>query len=126
MDELPWVLLGILTALKEDLATSFAELMYGVRLIVPGDFIPAGRDLQDPPSSILLRLHEMMGTLSPVPTLRHGLTPGYRPSHLQTSKYVFIHRVSLRTPLQKSYVGPFRVLEHHPKAFIIDYGRRSQ
>ncbi|KAI0241039.1 hypothetical protein LSAT2_002963, partial [Lamellibrachia satsuma] len=40
LDELPWVLLGIRTAPKEDLGCSSAELVYGAPLTVPGDFIP--------------------------------------------------------------------------------------
>ena len=38
LDVLPWVLLGIRTAPKEDLRTSSAELIYGAPLTVPGDF----------------------------------------------------------------------------------------
>ena len=37
-DELPWVLLGIRTAPKEDLQSSSAELVYGEPLTVPGSF----------------------------------------------------------------------------------------
>ena len=40
VDELPWVLLGVCTMPKEDLASSSAELVYGTPLTVPGDFIP--------------------------------------------------------------------------------------
>ena len=126
MDELPWVLLGIRTAPKEDLATSSAELVYGTPLTVSGDFIPAGRGLHDSPSQILLRLRERMGALAPVPTSRHNLTTGYVPANLLNCQYVFIRRDSLRTPLQKPYEGPFRVLQHNPKAFIIDYGGRRE
>ena len=38
-NELPWVLLGIRTAPKEDLGCSSAEMVYGAPLTVPGDFI---------------------------------------------------------------------------------------
>ena len=38
-DELPWVLLGIRTAPKEDLGTSSAELVYGSPLMVRGNFL---------------------------------------------------------------------------------------
>ena len=37
--DLPWVLLGIWTAPKEDLGYSSAEMVYGVPRTVPGDFI---------------------------------------------------------------------------------------
>ena len=38
-DELPWVLLGLKTAPTEDLGSSAAELVYGVPLRLPGEFI---------------------------------------------------------------------------------------
>jgi hypothetical protein len=41
MQELPWVLLGIRTAPKEDLGCSSAEIVYGAPLTVPGDFVPS-------------------------------------------------------------------------------------
>lgn len=126
MDELPWVLLGIRTAPKEDLKTSSAELVYGAPLTVPGDFIPAGRGQQESPTAVLTRLREKVGTLSPVPTSRHSLPARYVPSKLQDSQYVFIRRDTLRTPLQKPYEGPFRVLQKNPKTFIVDYGGRHE
>ena len=43
VDELPWILLGIRTAPKEDLGTSSAELVYGVPITVPGDFFSKGQ-----------------------------------------------------------------------------------
>ncbi|KAK3778131.1 hypothetical protein RRG08_052278 [Elysia crispata] len=38
-EELPWVLLGLRTAPKEDLGFATAELVYGTPLTVPGEFI---------------------------------------------------------------------------------------
>ena len=40
VDRLPWVMLGLRTAPKEDLQTLPAELVYGQPLRVPGDFLP--------------------------------------------------------------------------------------
>ena len=40
LDKLPWVMLGLRTAPKEDLQSSSAELVFGQPLRVPGDFIP--------------------------------------------------------------------------------------
>ncbi|KAJ8417711.1 hypothetical protein AAFF_G00225540 [Aldrovandia affinis] len=40
IDRLPWVMLGLRTAPKEDLLSSSAELVYGQALRVPGDFFP--------------------------------------------------------------------------------------
>ncbi|GFN78116.1 Pol polyprotein [Plakobranchus ocellatus] len=38
-DELPWILLGLRTAPKEDIGSSAAEIVYGTPLTVPGEFI---------------------------------------------------------------------------------------
>ena len=51
-DELPWILLGIRTAPKDELQSSSAELVYGSLLTVPGDFI---RTPLDPSSDFQLR-----------------------------------------------------------------------
>ncbi|GBM50237.1 hypothetical protein AVEN_134800-1 [Araneus ventricosus] len=40
LDALPFVLLGIRTSFKKDLATSSAELVYGSTLKLPGVFFP--------------------------------------------------------------------------------------
>ena len=39
LSELPWILLGIRTAPKEDIGVPSAELVYGSPLTVPGDFL---------------------------------------------------------------------------------------
>ena len=39
-DRLPWVMLGLRSAPKDDLQASSAELVYGQPLRVPGEFLP--------------------------------------------------------------------------------------
>ena len=39
-DRLPWVMLGLRSAPKDDLQASSAELVYGQPLCVPGEFLP--------------------------------------------------------------------------------------
>ena len=69
-DELPWILLGIRTAPKDDLQSSSAELVYGSPLTVPGDFI---RTPLDPSPDFQLRqLRDFAGSLAPIPTSQHG------------------------------------------------------
>ena len=38
MDTLPLVLLGVRTALKEDISSTAAEMVYGTTLRLPGEF----------------------------------------------------------------------------------------
>ena len=119
-DELPWVLLGIRTAPKEDLNSSSAELVSGAPLTVPGDFLatPSGRE---EPSTILPELREKVGKLAPVPTTRHGSSRTSVPPTLHDSQFVFIRRDSHRIPLQRPYEGPFQVIE---RGDSVQTGRR--
>ena len=122
--ELPWVLLGIRTAPKEDLGCSSAELVYGAPVTVPGEFFPAHTS-QPNHNSELQRLREQVQALVPIPTSHHGITPISIPPDLQHSQYVFIRRDSHRTPLQHPYEGPFKVLQPGEKNFTIDIGGRK-
>ena len=124
-DELPWVMLGIRTAPKEDLETSSAELVYGQPLVVPGDFVPATTHDADH-SSCLRRLRDKVGWLAPVPTSRHGDPPTSVPKALADSEYVFLRRDTRRAALQDPYEGPFKVLSRGGKTFDIDLSGRPE
>ncbi|KAK3865932.1 hypothetical protein Pcinc_028493 [Petrolisthes cinctipes] len=75
---------------------------------------------------MLTHLREKVGTLSPVPTSRHGQPTTYIPPNLQDCQYMFLRRDSLRSSLQKLYEGPFKVLQSDPTTFIIDMGGRHE
>jgi hypothetical protein len=101
-DELPWVLLGIRTAPKQDLGTSSAELVYGAPLTVPGDFValPATPPV---PAVELQRLRDTVRMFVPIPTSRHGNIKSRMPPALEESEFVFIRRDAHRTALQATY-----------------------
>ncbi|XP_072918216.1 uncharacterized protein [Hemitrygon akajei] len=82
-DELPWVLLDIRTAPKEDLGISSAEMVHGAPLTVPGEFVPEARGSEETPAAVLTRLRDRVGTLAPVPTSSHGPTPSFTPKDLR-------------------------------------------
>ncbi len=91
IQELPWVLLGIRTAPKEDLGCSSAELVYGAPTTVPGDFtIPDTSDTQ-----LLRHLHQQVRSLIPVPTSRHGVVPFKVLSRLDLCSYATMLTVLL-------------------------------
>jgi len=125
MDELPWVLLGIRTAPKEDLGTSSAELVYGEPLTVPGDFIPSPGTTREP-TSFLPALRNKVRSLAPVPTSQHGPHFVSVPKELRHSPYVFVRRDSHRTALQHPYIGPFKVISPGQKVFILDMGGKAE
>ncbi|XP_073669733.1 uncharacterized protein [Paramisgurnus dabryanus] len=125
VDKLPWVLLGIRTAPKEDLQSSSAELVYGQPLRVPGDFVPSATV---PWSATLQRsnLLDNARLFAPVPTSRHGFPQSHVPAGLQTADYVFIRHDAHRGPLRPPYEGPFRVLETGDKHFMVDRGGKPE
>ena len=124
-DELPWALLGIRTAPKADLNTSSAELVYGAPLTVPGDFISNQPDpLQ--PQEVLPRLREAVSKLLPKPTSRHCRPRDSVPSSLSDAAYVFIRHGGTGPPLRRPYEGPFRVISHGDKTFIVDRGGKQE
>ena len=100
--ELPWVLLGIRTAPKEELHCSSAEIVYGAPLTVPGDFIP--KPLSKAPDRIgqhLRQLRETVRFLVPTPTSQHGSVTPLVPPALQLAKFGFIRQDGHHTPLQR-------------------------
>ena len=125
VDKLPWVMLGLRSAPKEDLQSSSAELVYGQTLRVPGDFIP---DPTTPWSAARQRssLLEAAEKFTPVPTSQHG-APAFRvPPELQSAKFVFIRHDAHRGPLRPPYDGPFRVLQQGNKDLVVDMGGRPE
>lgn len=124
IDELPWVLLGIRTAPKEDLGVSSAELVFGEPLTVPGDFLPARTDQSDSASYFPL-LRDKVRTLAPIPTSQHGLHTSSVPQDLRQSQYVFVRRDNHKSALQNPYEGPFKVISPGDKIFILDRGGKA-
>ena len=106
LDKLPWVMLGLRTAPKEDLRSSSAELVFGQPLRVPGDFIPKSTE---PWSASAQRasLLDSARAFAPVPTTQHGVPASRVPTELQTAGYVFIrHDGHMMDPSRSSRQGP--------------------
>ena len=119
IDELPWVLLGIRTAPKEDLHPSSAELVYGAPLTVPADFVASPNSTASP-GTLLRTLHDKVQGFMQVPTSQHGTQASSVPPNLHSSQYVFLRRDCHRSPLERPYEGPFKVIHSGPKVFTID------
>ena len=97
---LPWVLLGIRAAPKEDLGRSAAEMVFGTSLALPGQ-LTAAEEL--PIADIL----EAIRTANPIPT-RHGniTPPSEPPQQLRQATMVYIRRGRQLPPLTPPYDGP--------------------
>ena len=125
MNELPIVMLGIRTAWREDLDCSPADLVYGTSLHLPGELFEADRTHLIAPG-FLSDLQETMRKLQPHPPKYHGTRPVYRPNNLGHTGYVYVRHDAHKTPLQRPYSGPYRIIKAEDKYFEIDMNGRKE
>ena len=109
IDELPWVLLGLRTATKEDLQTSPAEMVFGDSPLLPGEFASSGKTPFFPSftqTSTSSPQHHRVDTPTPLATLARR-------------KYVFVRVGPQHPSLQRPYQGPFKVIQTGNKTFKV-------
>jgi hypothetical protein len=120
-DHLPWVLLGLRAAPKEDSAVSAAELMFGAPLTLPGQLLVEG---ELPVKEVVQKLRET----SPLATrkLTYAQAASSIPPGLMAAKYVYVRRGGASPPLSPPYQGPFFVISSGPKVFKLQVGGREE
>ena len=125
MDHLSIVLLGLRVAWREDPDCSPAELVYGSSLRLPGEFVDptSGRTAQ-PTSAFLRDLQQTMQTVLPPPPVYHNNCQHYVPDNLAQTGYVYVRVDNHRSPLQRPYEGPFRIVSIDDKYFTLDLNGR--
>lgn len=117
-NDLPLILLGLRSSLKEDLGCSSAELVYGQPLRLPGEFFI--QDRQPPEHEpFLSSLRTTFADLKPIPATRHGNQKTFIHKDLVSTNYVFTKINGLKPSLTPRYEGPFKILEKHQKYFVI-------
>ena len=125
-DALPLALLGIRTAMKEDIGCTAAELVYGTGLRLPGEFLVSSADSRDlDPASYVDGLKRAMQTLRAVEP-RHSPRPhAHVNSDLHSTSHVFVRHDAVRKPLQPPYDGPYKVMARTDKYFTLDVNGRQ-
>lgn len=124
-EALPTVLLGIRTAVKQDIGCTCAELVYGTTLCLPGEFLDPALDTSTAdPAAYATRLRSTMQFLK-APTMR---TQPDRKVHIDqgllSGSHAFIRRDAHRKPLQPPYDGPFKIIQRSEKHFTMDVNGR--
>ena len=128
MSNLPLVLLGIRSSVREDSNTSPGELLYGAVLRLPGQMLPGFPQDEVSPSSLFVRdLRDKIKNTLPLPVLYHGDRPTHLPSDLRSASHVFVRIDAARPPLSRPYEGPFLVLNRSQdlKTFTLDRACRA-
>jgi transposase InsO family protein len=121
-DHLPWVLLGLRAAPKEDSAIS-SEIVLGDPLVLPGQPPTAG---ELPPPQRSYRDALLGGPTRHVPT--RPLPPAHSglPAALAACTSVYIRRGGVLLPFAPLYAGPYTVLERGEKVFRLQVGDREE
>jgi hypothetical protein len=127
-EHLPWVLLGLRAAPKEDSGISSAEMVLGEALVLPSQRVATG---QPPPPPRGRSYRDVL--VSPTP--RHIPTRPLPPAvagevllaALQRCQAVYIMKVGTVPLLAAAlYVGPYHVAERRPKTITVLVGEKVE
>lgn len=123
--ELPMILLGIRTTIKEDINASAAEMVYGENLRLPGD-LANWNDAKtlDMPTFITALKDKMTNLVPTEPTIKKKVNI-FVPKGLEECKHVLVKSEGIRPKLANPYEGPFEVVRKLRKHFVIDYNGKN-
>jgi Integrase core domain/Integrase zinc binding domain len=123
-DHLPWVLLGLRVAPRDDTGVSAAQVTFGVQLTLPGELLGA-------PATAVEELAEGLRAdtlgFQPVP-LRprsYAAVAAEVPAGLRAAAYVYVRRGGALPPLASKYEGPYKVIRKCEKYFVIKMGDKE-
>jgi transposase InsO family protein len=118
---LPWVLLGLRVAPREDSGVSAAELVYGCALSLPSQFL-SGYEL--PPATFVRQLNSSL----PCVASQHNeaTAPPAGARRLQEAAYAYVKAPPILPALSPSYRGPYCVIAPGNRYFVLEVGGRPQ
>ncbi|KAG6438720.1 hypothetical protein O3G_MSEX000172 [Manduca sexta] len=124
---LPAVLLGMRSALKDDIQASPADLVYGEPLRLPGEFIipPDHTETNKDVPPFISQLRRHISLLRPIPVHRHGQKRSFVFKDLETSTHVWLRDDTVRPSLKPPYSGPFKVVKRTEKTYTITMGDKT-
>jgi hypothetical protein len=120
---LPIVLLGIRTAMKEDLNAMAVELIYGTGIRLPAEFFLLATSQTT--SDFVNRVRECIDEIKPQTIIRHGTHKVFVFRELASIPCIFLRNDTVKGPLQPPYDGPYKVIEHGDKNFKISINNKN-
>lgn len=116
---LPTVLLGLRSALNSS-NLAVAEMVYGVPLRLPGDFLsePSQQTINE--DNFVGELRKYMSKLQPVPSKHKNKCSTFVHKDLNSTEYVFVRIDRVKKSLERPFEGPYKVLNRTEKYFTLD------
>jgi Integrase core domain/Integrase zinc binding domain len=123
-EHLPWVLLGLRVAPKEDSGVSAAQLTFGIQLTLPGDLLGASPAAAE---ELAGKLRADAAVFVPLPLQQRSYAEvaAEVPARLQRAEYVYIRRGGALPLLACKYEGPYKVLQRTEKYFTVQIGGKQ-
>ena len=126
-EKLPLVLLGIRSALKEDLHCTSAKLVYRTNLLLPGKFFNSTGHTDTPdPASYVAQLKVSMLRLRGSPVRKQSQRKTYISKDVVCATHVFVWHDAIFKLLQPPHDGPYRVLKPANKHYTVDIAGRPE
>lgn len=125
LEVLPTALLGLRTCFKEELKSSYDEMLYGSNLRILGEFFLEEDPLAD--LEIFLEKHRIaMRNITSRPTSHHCYKTPFFHKNFFDCTHVWVRDDSVRKELQPPYFGPFRIINRiNDYLFTIDFAGKS-
>jgi transposase InsO family protein len=118
LTQLPVVLLGIRAAVKEDIGSSAAQMVFGSSPRLPGCIAAPAR--AEAENVFLRRIQETARNLAFTSPNWHGNDRPRQLRDLATCGYVHVQVSRIHPTLDPQFEGPFRVVQRNDKVFLID------
>jgi hypothetical protein len=115
---LPWILLGLQDAPREDSGISAAELVYGAPLMLPGPLVATA---EPPLEDFVAKLHSGIPCVAPLPSPVGGPASS-PPAHLATANFVYVRCPPAAPSLSPAYRSPYAVHKKAVKTFVLKIG----
>jgi hypothetical protein len=122
---LPWALLGLRAAPKDDSGVSAAELAFGEKLRLPGELLGAPAAATE---QLVEELRSDCHHFTPLPLRPRSYAEAVTglPAGLATAPLVYVRRGGVQAGLVDKYDGPFKVVSRADKYFVVLMGEQEE
>ncbi|GBM25264.1 hypothetical protein AVEN_45901-1 [Araneus ventricosus] len=116
---IPIVLLGMRSAVKNEIQATCAELVYVTTLRLPSDIFSLDKISTTCNPTYVSLLRDKMASLQPMPTSNHVKSSVFVPTTLKSCSHVFLRVDSVQPQLSQPYTGPHEVVNRSDNVFVI-------